>query len=158
MGQNYEKNWFEYKGQHYGYGTIVKLRPEVYKGSVSIEKRCRGIMQFTMGLSNGYMRFSAIPDEKTTIYNKVGDLANIWDPNEIIEYIVAPVYVEFQPIWKIAVENYKESTPEDRHVTFLGTFWYVTIMFVGAFFYDRLLIWAGATIVYVIYWINTYRN
>lgn len=154
MSYNYEKNWFEYQGRYYGYGTIVKLKPEVYRGIIRIEKR-EGKMIFVKGLTNGSMRFVGAynPDgwEKIGIYG-------IWNPNEIIEYIIKPVYVELRPVWEDALKNYKSATPEHKHLTFPGTLWYAIIMIGGAIFNARWIIWIIATIIYFSYWINKYRD
>ena len=56
MSHNYEKNWFEYKGRHYGYGTIVKLKPEVYKG-MPIATKLGGIFKFVKGKSRDNLLF-----------------------------------------------------------------------------------------------------
>jgi hypothetical protein len=154
MSYNHEKNWFEYKGRHYGYGTIVKLKPEMYKGIIGIEKR-NGIMKFTEGLTNGNMFFTGAHNPEG--WSKVGR-SGIWNPNDIIEYIVKPVYVELQPVWKKAVDNYSKAKPEHRHLAFTGTIWYIIVMIVGTLFYERWLIYIVATIIYWNYWVNKYRD
>jgi hypothetical protein len=155
MAYNYEKNWFEYKGRYYGYGTIVKLKPEVYKGIPAIENKCKGIVKFKEGVTNGYLTFSGVYTTDTLL--RPG-FRGFWDPNDIIEYIVEPVYVELQPVWKKAVENYNKAAPEHKHLAFTGTIWYIAIMVIGTLFNDRLFIYIIATIIYWKYWVNKYRD
>lgn len=151
MAYNHEKNWFEYKGRYYGYGTIVKLKSSVFKGVESIEECCNGIMKFTSGLTNGYIKFLAV-------YKRQYAISGVWNPNDIIEYIVEPVYANLQPVWKNAVDNYKNAEPEHKHLAFPGTLWYIAAMVVGTLFYDRVLIYIAATIIYGVYWVGKYRD
>lgn len=155
MAYNYEKNWFEYKGRYYGYGTVVKLKPEVYKGTAHVDRKCEGVVKFESGTTSGFMYFRGV-DKQTGL--ACPGLHGSWNPNDIIEYIVEPVYVELQPVWKKAVENYSQAAPEHKHLAFPGTLWYIVIMIVGTLFYDRVLIWIMATIIYGSYWVNKYRN
>ena len=151
MVRNYEKNWFEYKGRYYGYGTIVKFKPEIYKGMSYIPK-LNGVLEFCNGSTNGWISF------KSTDPSIKCRMANYWNPNDVIEYIIKPVYVTLQPVWKNAVKNYNEAAPEHKHLAFPGTLWYIAAMIVGTLFNARLLIWIMATIIYGIYWINQYRD
>ena len=151
MAYNYEKNWFEYKGRYYGYGTIVKFKPEVYEGAHKATK-LGGIFEFYEGWTSGWLSF------KSTDPTNFTGMGDTWNPNDVIEYIVKPVYVELQPVWKKAVENYSKAPSEHKHLAFTGTVWYVIIMVLGALFYDRVLIWIAATIIYFVYWVNKYRD
>ena len=154
MNYNYEQNWFEYKGRYYGYGTIVKLKPEVYRGIIGVERR-KGVMKFTEGLTNGNMRFVGAYNLEG--WSKTG-ISGVWNPNNIIEYIIDPVYVEPQPAWKQAIQNYKNAPSEHKHLAFPGTIVYIAVLVVGVLFHERILIWVMATIIYCGYWINKYRN
>ena len=152
MAYNHEKNWFEYKGRYYGYGTIVKFKSETYQG-LSEPSKLGGIFEFCKGWTSGWIQFKSTKPE----ISKIG-MGDIWDPNDVIEYIVKPVYVELQPVWKKSVENYNKASPEHKHLAFSGTLWYIVVMAVVTLFYARWLIYVVATIVYVNYWINQYRD
>ena len=152
MAYNYEKNWFEYQGRYYGYGTIVKLKPEMYRG-LSGAIKIGGFFEFCSGSTSGWIHFKSAKPEISKV--SIGD---IWNPNNVIEYIVKPVYVELQPVWKKAVENYSKESPEHKHLAFPGTLWYIAIMITGTLFYGRILIWIIATIIYGVYWTNKYRD
>jgi hypothetical protein len=156
MSYNYEKNWFWYEGQCYGYGTVVKLKPEMYRGIKSIEEKCKGNMEFVDGMSSGYMVFKGV-DQTNSMTRSVA-IGGHWNPYDAIEYIVKPVYVSLQPVWKKAVENYSNAEPEHKHLAFTGTIWYILVMIIGTLFHGRLLIYIMATIVYWNYWVNKYRD
>jgi hypothetical protein len=149
----YEKNYFTYQGKHYGYGTVVKLKPAIYRGISKIEN-CDGVMEFYEGLTSGVIRFCAITND----IRKKAARDVIISPEDAIEYIITPVYVELQPVWKKALVNYYQTDKDHRPDTFLGTLWYIIIMIGGALFYDRVLIWIIATIIYIRYLVNRYRD
>ena len=152
MPRVYEKNYFTYKGVHYGYGTVVKFKPEVYKGLAGATK-LKGVFEFYEGLTNGYLKFKST-DKEVSKAGMMGD----WNPNDVIECIIKPVYVELQPVWKKALENYSKATPEHKHLAFPGTAIYIIVMLVGTLFNDRWLIYIAATIIYFNYWVNQYRD
>lgn len=152
MAYNHEKNWFMYKGRYYGYGTIVKLKPEVYNGAIGPTK-LGGVFEFCKGWTSGWIHFKSTNPKISK--SSIGD---VWNPNDIIECIVKPVYVELEPVWKKALENYSSGKSEYQHLAFVGTFWYVVIMAVGTLFHARWIIYIVATIIYIRYWINQYRD
>ena len=153
MANVYEKNYFTYRGRHYGYGTVVKLKPEIYKGIPCIED-CGGVMKFYEGLTSGIMRFCVITND----IRKRGSRDISISPDNAIESIITPVHVELRPVWEKALDNYHKADKNHRPDTFLGTLWYIIIMMGGALFYGRILIWVVATFVYFRYLVNRYRD
>ena len=153
MARFYEKKHFTYRGKCYGYGTIVKLKPEVYEGLVRIGN-CGGIMEFHKGQTNGHYEFRTITDDiykKSCIYLK--------EPMEnSIEYIVKPVEVVPQPAWQNALENYAKTPKGTRPDVTQGTVIYIAVLLLTALFKDRIGLWVLETILYIIYLINAYRD
>jgi hypothetical protein len=153
MARIYEKNYFTYRGKNYGYGTVVKLKPEMYRGIPKIEN-CNGVMEFYEGLTSGVVRVRIVTDD----IRKKGGMDIMVSPEDAIECIITPVYAELRPTWEKALENYHKTDKYHRPDTFLGTLLYIIIMIGGTLFYDRILIWVVATIVYLRYMINKYRD
>ncbi len=154
MGYNHSKNWFEYNGKYYGSGTVVKIKPEIYQNLQSV-KKCGGILKFVSGTTNGWMYFNNTYGKESE--HRAG-IADFYRPKDIIEKIITPVYVELEPIWKTAANNYNRRDDKYNHLAFTGTTIYVFVMAFGTLFYARWLIYIVATIIYLIYWVNKYRN
>ena len=153
MAYNHTRNYFDFQGERYGVGTIVKLKPEEYGCGRNIE-RCNGIAKFVRGLDSGYIKFSGIVPPGTG-YCGIGWVAK---PEDKIEEIIEPVYYENKPIWKMALDNY-QNTPKNRRADIApGTIIYIAVMLVGSIFYARIGIWILATILYLRYLINIYRD
>ena len=153
MAYNHTRNYFDFQGKRYGVGTIVKLKPEEYGCGRNIE-RCNGIAKFVGGLDSGYIKFSGIVPLGAA-YCGIGWVAK---PEDKIEEIIEPVYYEYKPIWKIALDNYRD-TPKNRRADIApGTIIYIAVMLVGSIFYARIGIWILATILYLRYLINIYRD
>jgi hypothetical protein len=137
----------------YGVGTIVKIKPEEYGSRHEIE-RCNGIAKFIGGLDNGYLKFSGIVPPGTGYCG----IAIFTDPNDRIEEIIEPVYYEYKPIWQIAMDNYSKTHPTRRADTTPGTILYITAMIVGSIFKGNWVIWIIATVFYLAYLVNIYRD
>ena len=153
MAYNHTRNYFDFKGIRYGVGTIVKLKPEEYGCGKNIE-RCNGVAEFIGGLDSGYIKFSGIIPPGTG-YCGIGWVAK---PEDKIEKIITPVYYHNKPTWQIAIENY-EKTPQNMRADIApGTILYIAAMIAGAIFKGKVLIWIMATIVYLRYLINIYRD
>jgi hypothetical protein len=153
VSYNHTRNYFDFYGVRYGVGTIVKLKPENYGCGRNI-KRCNGIAKFVGGFEDGYIKFSGIVPAGS-MYCGIGWIAK---PEEKIEKILEPVYYENKPTWQIAMANYQK-TPKDRRADIVpGTIFYITAMVVGAIFKGAILIWIIATILYLNYLIDIYRD
>ena len=153
MSRLYEKKYFTYRGKNYGYGTIVKLKPEVYQGLVRISN-CDGVLEFYEGLSNGICKFRVVTDEiskKSSIHLKM-PLENT------IEYIVEPVEIVPQPTWQNALENYSRTPKGTRPDVTQGVIIYIAVLLLTAIFNDRIGLWIIETILFFIYLINAYRD
>lgn len=153
MAYNHTRNYFDFQGKRYGIGTIVKLKSEEYGCGRNIE-RCNGIAKFVGGLESGYIKFSGIIPPGTG-YCGIGWVAK---PEDKIEKIIEPVYYENKPIWQIAMENYQKTPKNCRADIAPGTIIYIAVMLVGSIFYARIGIWILATILYLRYLINIYRD
>ena len=153
MAYNHTRNYFDFHGQRYGIGTIVKLKPEQYGCGRNIQ-RCNGIAKFTGGLDNGYISFSGIIPSGTG-YCGIGWIAR---PEDKIEQIIKPVYYENKPTWQIAMDNYMKISPARRADISPGTILYIAAMLVGAIFKARIGIWILATFLYLGYLIDIYRD
>lgn len=153
MAYNHTRNYFDFKGIRYGVGTIVKIRPSPNKYNREIN-RCGGLAKFVEGLDSGYLKFSGIVPEGER-YCGIG----IFNNNvEMIEEIIEPVLYDNKPTWQIAVDNYRETPKGMRADIFPGTILYVAVMLVGLIFNARIIIWIIATILYISYLINIYRD
>ena len=153
MPRFYEKKHFIYKGKYYGYGTVVKLKPEVYDGLVRIGK-CGGIMEFHKGQTNGHYEFRIVTDD---IYQR--SCIFLKDPLEnSIEYIVKPVEVVPQPAWQNALENYAKTPKGTRPDVTQGVVIYIAVLLLTAIFKDRIGLWILETIVFLVYLVNAYRD
>jgi hypothetical protein len=154
MSYNHTINYFEFKGKIYGVGTLVKIKPGgLYTSKHEIE-RCNGIARFKHGLDSGFLYFSGIVPLGAG-YCGLVVYGNIEDS---IEEILEPVCYEYKPTWQIAKENY-QSTPKNRRADISpGTIIYVAVMLVGMIFNAWLGIWVVATILYLRYLINIYRD
>jgi hypothetical protein len=153
MSRSYEKKYFTYQGKYYGYGTVVKLKPEAYAGLVRIEN-CGGIMEFHKGYTNGNYQFRIVTDD---IYQKSSIFLK--DPLEnSIGSIVKPVEVVPQSAWQNALENFSKTPQGTRPDVKQGTIIYIAVLLLTAIFKDRVGLWILETIVYVIYLINAYRD
>ena len=154
MSYNHTKNYFDFKGKRYGVGTLVKIKPGgTYTSKREIE-RCNGIAMFKNGLESGRFYFSGVIPPGT-VYCGLVVCGNLEDS---IEEILDPVYYEYKPTWQIAKDNYK-NTPKNRRADISpGTILYETAMLVGIIFNARIIIWIVATILYLRYLINIYRD
>lgn len=153
MEYNHTRNWFVFHGQRYGIGTLVKLKQE--EGGCGREiKRCDGIARFVGGLESGYIKFSGVvpPGE---MYCGIGWVAN---PEDKIEEILEPVFYENKPTWQMAMDNYKRTPPTRRADISPGTILYITAMLVGIIFNARIVIWIFATLLYLWYLVDIYRD
>lgn len=150
--QYYEKNYFTYKGVNYGYGTVVQLKLDYPHYNI---KKCNGIAIFCKGNTSGILGFKGMlpPGERNCIIGYMDSM-----PEDIIDHIIEPVYVDVIPVWQVALNNYMHTDPDKRPDTFIGTLWYFVIMIGGTLFYDRVIIWIVATAMYFGYLINRYRN
>lgn len=153
MSRLYEKKYFFYQGNNYGYGTVVKLNPRVYQNIPRI-KDCDGVMEFCEGLTNGSCKFRIMTND---IYKKGCIYLNAPLDNSI-EFIIKPVEAILQPVWENALENYRKSDKYQRPDTTLCTLWYVAIVLVTTIFKDRIGLWIIETILYINYLINKYRD
>ena len=153
MSYNHIRNYFDFRGVRYGVGTIVKLKPEKYGCGRNIE-RCNGVARFIRGLDSGFIEFSGIIPRGTG-YCGIGWVAN---PEDKIDHIISPVYYDNKPLWKIAMENRKKTPKYRRPDISPGTTLYVAAMLIGAIFKSSLNIWIIATIVYLKYLVNMYRD
>lgn len=153
MSYNHTRNWFDFKGKRYGVGTIVKIKWEPYGSRHEIE-RCNGVAKFIGGLDNGYLKFSGIVPPGTGYCG----IAIFTDPNDRIEEIIEPVYYEYRPIWQIAMDNYSKTHPTRRADTTPGTILYIAAMIVGSIFKGNWVIWIIATVFYLVYLVNIYRD
>jgi hypothetical protein len=153
MKRDYVRNYFDFQGKRYGVGTVVKIKPELYGSRRSIEK-CNGIARFKEGFESGYLSFSGIvpPGEP---YCGIAIRTN---PDERIEKIIEPVYYEDKPVWQIAMENYQKTPKNCRADTASGTVIYIAVMLIGAMFNARILAWIEATLWYLNYLIDIYRD
>lgn len=153
MSRLYEKKHFTYRGKSYGYGTVVKLKPEVYQELVHISN-CDGVLEFYEGLSNGICKFRVVTydiSKKSSIHLK--------EPLEnAIEYIVEPVEIVPQPTWQNALENYARTPKGTRPDVTQGVIIYIVFLLLTAIFKDRVGLWIIETILFVIYLINAYRD
>ena len=153
MAYNHTRNYFEYKGVRYGVGTVVKIKWEPYGSRREIE-RCGGIAKFVSGLDSGFLKFVGEP-----LYGYLPcNIAITTDPNDRIEEIITPVYYEYKPTWQIAIENYKKTPKVARPDIAPGTIIYIAVMLVGTIFKGNFIIWIIATIFYIRYLINMYRD
>ena len=153
MSKSYEKKYFAYKGKYYGYGTVVKLKPQVYAGLVRIEN-CGGIMEFHKGYTNGNYQFRIVTDyiyHKSSIFLK--------DPLEnSIESIVKPIEVIPQSALQNALENFAKTPKGTRPDVTQGTIIFIAVLLLTAIFKDRMGLWILETIFYIVYLINAYRD
>ncbi len=123
------QQYFEYKGQKYGYGTKLKVRTRYW-----------GIVETTY---LGDRRFDGL-----TAY----DLAVGPNPESYIVEIIEPVYYmepELEP-GKQANIFFRTGSGSAQHDddVFHGFLLYLAVMIGGIIFKDRWLIWIMATIVY----------
>ena len=153
MSYNHTKNYFDFRGQRYGVGTIVKIKPEQYGCGREIQ-RCNGVAKFVGSLESGYIKFSGIVPLGEP-YCGIGWVAN---PEDKIEAILEPVYYGSKETWQIAIDNYKATPPSRRADISPGTILYIAAMLVGAIFKAKVGIWMLATILYVNYLIDIYRD
>lgn len=154
MDYNHTRNYFDYKGIRYGVGTIVKIKWEPYGCRSNIEK-CNGIAEFVGGTDDGYIRFKGIVPGEEYRYYGIGWIAK---PEDKIEKIIKPVYYEHKPNWQIAVENYEKTHPALRPDVAPGTILYIAAMLVGSIFKGNWVIWIIATVIYINYLIDLYRD
>ena len=153
MTYNHTRNYFDFRGQRYGVGTIVKLKSEEYGCGRNIQ-RCHGIAKFVGGLESGYIKFSGIVPLGSE-YCGIGWVAN---PEDKIEEILEPVFYDNKPIWEVAMNNYSKTPPARRADIAPGTILYIVAMLVGAIFNGRILIWIMATFFYLKYLVDIYRD
>ena len=153
MAYNHTRNWFDFRGNRYGVGTIVKLKSEQYGCGREIE-RCNGVAKFVGGLESGYIKFSGIvsPGER---YCGIGWVAK---PEDKIEEILDPVYCDMKPVWQVAMDNYSKTPPARRADIAPGTILYIAVMLIGAIFKGNWAIWIIATFCYLKYLVNIYRD
>ena len=154
MANNYTRNYFDFQGKRYGVGTVVKFK---HGGAYTSQRqfdRCGGIAKFKEGFTSGYLKFSGVIPPGTG-YCGIGIRGK---PEDSIEKIIEPVYYEYKPTWQIAVDNYKTMHPARRPDIAPGTIIYIAVMLVGSIFKGNWFIWIVATILYIRYLINMYRD
>ena len=150
---DHTRNYFDYKGVRYGVGTIVKIKWEPYGSRIQIE-RCDGVAEFVGGFESGYLKFVGESIEGCLSCN----IGIRTDPNDRIEKIIKPVYYENRPVWQTAAENYKKTPRACRADIAPGTILYIAAMLVLAIFKNRWLGWIAATLLYLKYLIDIYRD
>ena len=153
MAYNHTRNYFYYKGKCYGVGTVVKIKPETYGSGREIE-RCNGVAKFVGGLDSGYLKFSGIVPPGDSYCG----IAIMTNPEDRIEKIIEPVYYEYKSTWQVALDNYKKTPKNCRADIAPGTIFYIVAMVVGTIFKARVGIWILATIIYIRYLVNMYRD
>ena len=158
------QGYFVYKGVAYGVGTKILLsdlaNPDIHTiPRRKTSKEVKGMpYTFTGGSTNGVFNFSWYEDGYEQYYSQHycygrATLRNI--DMEILK-IVDPVYVELVPWQKNALDNMFSGNMHPD--IFGGVLTYIIVMIGGAIFFDRLLIWVFATVVFVIWLLNQYRS
>lgn len=147
------KEYFIYKGVVYGIGTKVILSEIGCKKHYISQKNKDKPHTFMFGSSGGSYIFNWV-DERGGKYGSSG--ATIYNLDEDIQKIVEPVYVELVSWQEKAISNMVNKTVSPD--VFGGCFLYMIAMIVGTLFIDRLLIWAFATVVFVVWLLNQYRT
>ena len=146
-------NYFVYKGIYYGVGTTVLLTEETCQKRFVSSQNKNKPHTFTCSRPDGRYNFSWVhPDGGR--YGCSG--AAIYNPDEEIAEIVHPVYVHFVPWYKSALNN---MTSGKVHAdVFGGVLMYIVTMLVGLLFYDVVLIWIFATVIFIVWLLNQYRT
>lgn len=153
MAYNHTRNYFDFRGKRYGVGTVVKIRPEPYGSRREIE-RCNGIAKFVGGLESGYLKFSGV----VPLGQPYCGIAVTTNPDDRIESIIEPVYYDNKTVWQVAMDNYSKTPPARRADIAPGTILYIAAMLVGTIFNGRIIIWVLATLFYLKYLVNIYRD
>lgn len=153
MAYNHTRNYFDFQGKRYGVGTIVKFKSAEYNINSEI-KRCDGVATFIGGLDSGYLRFKG----DVPLGVRYCGIAIFDNPENRIENIIEPVYYDNKPVWKIAMDNYSKTPSARRADIAPGTILHIAAMLVGAIFKGNWVIWIIATILYLRYLINIYRD
>ena len=148
-----EKNYFIYKGVAYGIGTKVLFTEKLYQ-KYFFNKAKNKPHTFVAGWSNGEKRFQW----QECQYWKDGEFScpHVTNPDEEIAEIVEPVYVELIPWQKQAFNNM--ASGKVHADIFGGVLLYIITMVIGAIFNDRILIWVAATLIFICWLLNQYRN
>ena len=137
-----EFNYFIYNGVKYTTGTMVKL-----KSPTSQDSNGFGV-EFRRRVVDDTEHTYCVVDGKYTM-----EIPNFEDS---IECIVIPVLYEEISAIDSAYNNFisKKKNPD----VFNGTLWYIIIMIIAVIFYDRIIIWTGATVIWFLWMINKYKD
>lgn len=138
--------WFEYRGIKYAKGTEVVLSKHIMQKYVPyIQEQQTVIFLYRSKIYNDVCFL--IPGK----YN-----ISVENNEEHIKKIVRPIYYKQKPAIDSAIENYKtkKRTPD----VFNGTVWYLIICGFLLFCVDGFIGIAVATIVYVNWLINKYKD
>lgn len=149
------REYFIYKGVKYGIGTKILLSDIGCKRHYISQKHKDEPHTFGFGSTDGRSNFHW----RHQYGGQYGfSNATILDCyiDEDIKEIIEPVYVEFVPWQKNAIDNMINNTIHPD--IFGGVVLYILVMVIGALFYARLTIWVIATITFIIWLLNQYRT
>ena len=149
-----EKNYFIYKGVAYGIGTKVLFTEKFYNTLPYSDKAKHQPYTFVSGWGNNQKLFRWHEYEDW----KRGEFRSpfITNPDEEIAEIIEPIYVELIPWQKQAFNNM--ASGKVHADIFGGILLYIITMVIGAIFNDRILIWVAATLIFICWLLNQYRN
>ena len=158
------QGYFIYKGVAYGEGTKVLLSDAVIPHIHTIPKRMTAEKvkkmphTFKWGTTNGCFYFDWYESgySQSSSQHYCYSQVTIYNINEDIIEIVDPVYVQLVTWQEKALDNMFNKTVSPD--IFGGVLLYILIMIIGSLFYARLLIWVFATVVFVAWLLNQYRN
>ena len=160
------QNYFMYKGKAYGIGTKVIFKPTVefdmcyLNNSKSNDPEVvkREPHTFFRGCTNGRCEFEWCESiyDSTQYQYQAHSRVTTFNPDADILKIVEPIEVELVSWQHKAIQNmFSGKASVD---VFGGVLIYIVVMCVGAIFKDNWLIWIVATIVFIAWLLNQYRE
>lgn len=149
------REYFTYRGVKYGIGTKVLLSDIGCKKHYISQLHRDKPLEYGFTCDGCRNIFGWI-DERGRKYGCSDATIHDYDLEIDIKEIVKPVYVELVSWQKKAVENMVSS---DVYADiFGGVIIYIAVMLIGTIFYERFMIWATATVIFVVWLLNQYRD
>ena len=123
-----KQEYFYHNGQKYGVGTEIWFTGMCYvMGKPVFLKDEKCIFKY-ISLITGHAVFDVNEEEAWCVVREFNEHICLWDE---------------RPIFEIQKELYLSEESLNKLL------WYIIIMIVGVIFYDRWLIWIGATIIFI---------
>jgi hypothetical protein len=148
-----DNGYFTYKGINYGIGTKVMITEEACRKYGISPQNKSNPYTFTCGVVGNWYSFNWIHEDG---WKHGRSDITLHNPDEEIEKIIYPIYVELVPWYQVAMDNMKSKKVQPD--IFGGVLLYIIVMLVALIFKDTFVIWTFITIIFIIWLIDQYRT